>query len=66
MNKVKEKSLEDIKVACECPDIFLEELPGMPPYRDIEFCIELLPGIAPISKIPYRMDVKDLRKLKNK
>jgi hypothetical protein len=56
--------LEDIKIVCEYPDVFLEELPGMPPDRDVEFSIELLPGTAPISKRPYRMDVKDLVELK--
>jgi hypothetical protein len=48
---------------CEYLEVFLEELPGMPPNRDIEFSIELLPGTAPISKRPYRMDVKDLIEL---
>jgi hypothetical protein len=38
---------------CEYPDVFLEELPGMPPNRDIEFSIELLPETAPISKRLY-------------
>jgi hypothetical protein len=47
-------------------DVFPEELPGMPPDRDIKFSIELLPRIAPISKRPYRMDVKDLFELKKK
>jgi hypothetical protein len=46
------------------PDVFMEELPGMPPDRDVEFCIELLSKTAPISKRPYRMDVKDLGELK--
>jgi hypothetical protein len=59
-----EKSLEHIRIVCEYPDVFLEELPGMPPDRDIEFSIQLLPGTAPISKRPYRMDVKDLVELK--
>jgi hypothetical protein len=63
VNHLKEKPLENIKVVCEYPDVFLEELPGMPPDRDIEFSIELLPGTAPISKRPYRMDVKDLFEL---
>jgi hypothetical protein len=49
---------------CEYPDVFPEELPGMSPYRDIEFSIELLPRNTPISKRPYRMDVKDLVELK--
>ena len=56
--------LEDIKVVSEYPDVFPEDLPGMPPDRDIEFSIDLLPGTAPISKRPYRMDVKDLSELK--
>jgi hypothetical protein len=64
INHLKEKPLENIKVVCEYPDVFPEELPGMPPDRDIEFSIELLPGTAPISKRPYRMDVKDLVELK--
>jgi hypothetical protein len=45
-------------------DVFREDLPGMPPDRDIEFSIELIPGTGPISKRPYRMDVKDLAELK--
>jgi hypothetical protein len=49
---------------CEYPNVFPEELPGMPPDCDIEFSIELLPGTAPISKRPYRMDAKDLVELK--
>ena len=47
------------------PDVFPEELPGMPPDRDIEFLIELLPGTGPISKRPYRMPAKDLEEIKN-
>jgi hypothetical protein len=64
INQLEDKSLESIRIVCEHLDVFLEELPGMPPDRDIEFSIELLPGTAPISKTPYRMDVKDLVKLK--
>jgi hypothetical protein len=61
---LEEKSLEHIRIVCEYLDVFLEELPGMSPVRDIEFSIELLPGTAPISKRAYRMDVKDLIELK--
>ena len=46
------------------PDVFPEELPGMPPDRDIEFLIELLPSTGPISKRPYRMPAKDLVEIK--
>jgi hypothetical protein len=63
VNQLEGKPLENINVVCEYPDVFLEELPGMPPDRDIEFSIELLPGTAPISKRHYRMDVKDLVEL---
>jgi hypothetical protein len=64
VNQLEEKSLEHIRIRCEYPAVFSEELPGMPPDRDIEFSIELLPGTAPISKITYRMDVNDLVELK--
>jgi hypothetical protein len=64
VNQLEEKSLEHIRIVCEYPDVFPEELPGMPPDRDIEFSIELLPKTAPISKRAYRMDVKDLIELK--
>jgi hypothetical protein len=45
--------LEEIPVVCEYPDVFFDELPGMPPDRDVEFVIELQPGTAPIFKRPY-------------
>jgi hypothetical protein len=64
VNHLEEKPLENIKVVCEYPDVFPEELPGMPHVHDVEFSIELLPETAPISKRPYRMDVKDLVELK--
>jgi len=56
--------LEAIMVVCEFPDVFPEELPGMPPDREVEFVIELLPGTAPVSKRPYRMPPNELAKLK--
>jgi hypothetical protein len=64
LNQEKVIALEDIRVLREYPDVFLEELPGMPPDRDIEFVIELLPGTPPISKRPYRMPVNELAELK--
>jgi hypothetical protein len=64
VNTVQGKSLEEIKVVNEYPDVFPDELPSMQPDRDIVFKIDLLPGTAPISKRPYRMDVKDLAELK--
>ena len=44
--------------------MFPEELPGMPPDRDVEFVIELQPGTAPISRRPYRMTPSELAELK--
>jgi hypothetical protein len=64
LNKVQGTSLNEIEIVREYPDVFPEELPGMPPDRDIEFMIELLPGTPPISKRPYRMPVNELVELK--
>jgi hypothetical protein len=58
------KALEEIRVVSEYPDVFPEVLPGMPPDRDVEFVIDLLPGTAPISKRPYRMSSTQLIELK--
>jgi hypothetical protein len=59
-----ESPVERIPVVCEYPHVFSDELPGMPPDRDIEFAIELQPGTAPISKRPYRMPPAELAELK--
>jgi hypothetical protein len=64
VNLVEGKALEDIRAVSEFLDVFPEDLPGMPRDRDIEFSIELIPGTTPISKRPFRMDVKDLGELK--
>jgi hypothetical protein len=54
----------NIRVVRDFPDVFPEELPGMPPDREVEFVIELLLGTAPISKSPYRKSVEELKELK--
>jgi hypothetical protein len=59
-----ESPVERIPVVCDYPDVFLDELLGMPPDQDIEFAIELQLGTAPISKRPYRMPAAELAKLK--
>jgi hypothetical protein len=56
--------LDEIPVVCEYPDVFPDELPGMPPDRDVKFVIELQLGTAPIFKRPYRMPPKELAELK--
>jgi hypothetical protein len=55
---------DNIRVVRDFPDVFPEELPGMPPDREVEFVIDLLPETAPISKRPYRMFVEELKGLK--
>jgi hypothetical protein len=53
-----------VPVVNEFSNIFPEELPSMPPNRDIEFVIDLMPGTAPIYKRPYRMSTQHLAELK--
>jgi hypothetical protein len=55
---------ENISVVEEFMDVFPEELPGMPPEREVEFYIDLIPGTAPIAKRPYRMVPTELVELK--
>ena len=51
-------------VVCEYEDVFSDELQGLPPYRDLDFVIELHPGTSPISVIPHRMAPVELNELK--
>jgi hypothetical protein len=55
---------DNIRVVRDFPDVFPEELPGMPPDSEVEFVIDLLPGTATISKRPYMMSVDELKELK--
>nr|CAD1837476.1 unnamed protein product [Ananas comosus var. bracteatus] len=55
--------VEDIPVVREFQDVFPAELPGMPPDREIEFVVDLVPGTTLISKAPYRMAPAELREL---
>jgi hypothetical protein len=57
-------SLKDIPIAREYPDVFPDDLPGMPPDRDVEFTIELQPGTTTISRRPYKMTPNELAELK--
>jgi hypothetical protein len=59
-----EKKIEEIHVIREFPNVFPDDLPGMPPERAIEFKIELQPGTAPIAKSLYLMTPMELAKLK--
>ena len=64
MNQLDDSVNKVDPVVDEFLDVFLDDLPGMPPDRDIEFNIELLPGTAPIAKRPYRMGINELEELK--
>ncbi|CAL8163124.1 unnamed protein product [Prunus armeniaca] len=57
-------NLEDVPVVCEFPDVFPDDLPGLPPQRETEFTIELLPGTNPIHQPPYRKAPAELHELK--
>ena len=56
--------LEDFHVLLELRDVFLDEILGLPPKRDIDFTIDLVPGAASVSKTPYRMNTPELLELK--
>ena len=56
--------LEDYHVMQEFKDVFPDEIPGLPPKRDIDFTIDLVLGVAPVSKTPYRMSNPELLDLK--
>ena len=58
------KSIEEVTVVWEYPDVFPEGLPGMPLDRDVEFMIDLLPGTGPIAKRPYHMSIDELEEVK--
>ncbi|MDV3140055.1 MAG: hypothetical protein Q8765_02550 [Sweet potato little leaf phytoplasma] len=60
----EEKKLEEIPVVREFQEVFPEEVPGLPPKREVEFGIDLIPGTGPISIAPYRMAPPEIAKLK--
>uniref|UniRef100_J3KUX8 CCHC-type domain-containing protein n=1 Tax=Oryza brachyantha TaxID=4533 RepID=J3KUX8_ORYBR len=64
LNSMKAKSLDQIPIVQEFPDVFPDELPGMPLDRDIEFTIDLIPGTSPIALRPYRMGPEELVELR--
>ncbi|GJY63941.1 putative reverse transcriptase domain-containing protein [Tanacetum coccineum] len=63
--KSDEKKLEDIPVVKEFPDVFPEDLPGLPPVRQVEFQIDLIPGAAPVARTPYRLAPSEMQELSN-
>ena len=57
---------EDIPIVNEFPEVFHDELPGVPPGREVEFTMDLDPGATPISKALYGMDPARMKELKEK
>ena len=57
------RAIKNVPVVCEFLDVFHEELPGLPPEREIEFCIDVVPGTDLISMPPYRRAPAELKEL---
>nr|GEY83527.1 putative reverse transcriptase domain-containing protein [Tanacetum cinerariifolium] len=62
-NEPAERRLEDVPVICEFSDVFLEDLSGLPPPRQVEFEIELVPGATPVACVPYRLAPSEMKEL---
>ncbi|GKE36703.1 putative reverse transcriptase domain-containing protein, partial [Tanacetum coccineum] len=63
--KVNELKLKDIPVVREFPGVFPEELSGLLPSREVEFRIDLIPGVVPATKSPYRLATTEMQELSN-
>ncbi|XP_071700114.1 uncharacterized protein [Rutidosis leptorrhynchoides] len=61
----EKKRLEDVPVVRDFPGVFPEDLPGLPPHRQVEFQIDLIPGVAPVARPPYRLAPSELQELSN-
>ncbi|GKA43146.1 putative reverse transcriptase domain-containing protein [Tanacetum coccineum] len=62
-DKSKEKRLEDVPIVRDFPDVFPEDLSGLPPTRQVEFQIDLVPGAAPVARAPYRLAPSEMKEL---
>ncbi|GJX27130.1 putative reverse transcriptase domain-containing protein [Tanacetum coccineum] len=62
-DKSKEKRLEDVPIVQDFPEVFPEDLPGIPPTRQVEFQIDLIPGAAPLARAPYRLASSEMKEL---
>ncbi|GJV23544.1 putative reverse transcriptase domain-containing protein [Tanacetum coccineum] len=63
--KANEKKLDDIRVVRDFPEVFPDDLSGLPPVREIKFRIDLIPGALPVVKSPYRLALSEMSKLSN-
>ncbi|GJU55915.1 putative reverse transcriptase domain-containing protein [Tanacetum coccineum] len=62
-SKSKEKRMEDVTIIHDFPEVFPEELPGLPPPRHVEFRIDLVLGAAPVARAPYRLAPSEMKEL---
>ncbi|GJS90010.1 hypothetical protein Tco_0772646 [Tanacetum coccineum] len=62
-DKSKEKRLKDVLIVREFPKVFPEDFPGLPPARQVEFQIDLVPGVAPVARAPYRLAPAKIQEL---
>ncbi|GKE50805.1 putative reverse transcriptase domain-containing protein [Tanacetum coccineum] len=60
-DKSEEKRHEDVPIIRDFPDVFPEDLPGLPPTRQVEFRIDLVPGAAPVARAPYRLVPSEMK-----
>jgi len=65
MTPKEEKSIKEVPIVSNFASVFPAELPGLPPTREVEFQIELLPGAAPVAKAPYRLAPSEMKELMN-
>ncbi|GJU94089.1 hypothetical protein Tco_1318845 [Tanacetum coccineum] len=61
--RVEENKLEEYSIVQDFPEVFLEDLPGIPPTRQVEFHIDLIPGAAPVARAPYRLAPSEMKEL---
>src|SRR3954469_8137990 len=64
LNVKKKLASSELPVVCEFPEVFPEDVNDLPPEREVEFTIELIPGTSPVSMAPYRMSPSKLTELK--
>ncbi|GJW57000.1 putative reverse transcriptase domain-containing protein [Tanacetum coccineum] len=62
-DKSGEKRLEDVPIVQDFPEVFPEDLSGLPPTRQVEFRIDLMPGAAPVARAPYRLAPSKMKEL---
>ncbi|GJR67227.1 putative reverse transcriptase domain-containing protein [Tanacetum coccineum] len=62
-DKSEKKRLEDVPIVRDFPDVFPEDFPGLPPTRQVEFQIDLIPGVAPVAWAPYRLAPSEMKEL---